>query len=69
MASRPDPALLQALLYDGLDDGRGGKVRDLSRLLLEQRHRFTAADFKFLSGRLAALAERHQVPRRVRTTI
>ncbi len=60
--SRPDPALLRALLHDGLSDGRGGEVRDLSRLLLESRERFTAADFEILSGRLARLAESAGAP-------
>ncbi len=60
--SRPDPALLRALLHDGLSDGWGGQVRDLSRLLLESRERFTAADFEILSGRLAELAESAGIP-------
>ncbi len=59
---RPDPALLRALLHDGLSDGRGGTVRDLSRLFLENRERFTVADFELLSDRLVQLAESSGAP-------
>ncbi len=60
--SRPDPALLRGLLHEGLSDGRGGRVRDLSRLVLESRDRFTATDFEILSGRLVRLAEGSGAP-------
>ncbi len=60
--SSPAPELLRALLHDGLDDGRGGRLESLSRLLLEHRNRFTAGDFKFLGERLVELAGPAQVP-------
>ncbi len=60
--STPAPELLRALLVDGLDDGRGGQLEGLSRLLLAHRNRFTAGDFHFLSERLVDLATRADVP-------
>ena len=60
--STPAPELLRALLLDGLDDGRGGRLESLSRLLLAHRNRMTAADFHFLSERLIDLATRADVP-------
>ncbi|MCP3959565.1 MAG: HAMP domain-containing histidine kinase [bacterium] len=60
--SEPAPELLRALLHDGLDDGRGGRIRDLSRLLLEHRERFTRPDFLFLCERLVELAADANVP-------
>ena len=60
--SSPAPELLRALLHDGLDDGRGGELESLSRLLLEHRNRFTASDFSFLGERLIDLATAAQVP-------
>lgn len=62
--SRPDPSLFRALLHEGLDDGRGGRLRDLSRFLLESRDRFTTADFGVLSDRLVRLAEGSGTPYR-----
>ncbi len=58
----PAPELIRALLRDGLDDGRGGELESLSRLLLEHRNRFTAGDFRFLSERLVDLAAEARVP-------
>ncbi len=60
--STPAPGLLRALLHDGLDDGPGGELVSLSRLLLEHRNRFTAGDFSFLSERLIDLATDADVP-------
>ncbi len=60
--SRPDPGLMRALLHEGLSDDRGGRVRDLSRLLLESRDRFTAPDFEILSDHLVRLAESSGAP-------
>ncbi len=60
--SSPAPELLRALLHDGLDDGHGGRLESLSRLLLEHRNRFTAGDFSFLSERLVELAAAALVP-------
>ncbi len=62
--SRPDASLLRALLHDGLDDGRGGRLRGLSRFLLESRDRFTAADLEALSAILVRLAEGSGAPYR-----
>lgn len=56
--SHPDPALLAALLRDGVVGTGGAVVPGLERGLLAARDRFTAPDFAALADRLAALAER-----------
>ena len=58
----PAPELLRALLHDGLDDGRGGRLADLPGLLLEHRERFTRREFLFLSERLIELAAGSGIP-------
>ncbi len=52
----PHRSLVQALLRDGLPDGRGGRSVGLQRLLLVHRGSFTAADFTFMSALVVQLA-------------
>ena len=60
--SRPAPELLRALLHDGLEDGMGGEVAPLVRLLLAHRGRFTRPDFLFLGERIVELCEGAGIP-------
>ncbi len=60
--STPSPALMRLVLYDGLDDGHGGRLEGLQRTLLRQRDRFTRPDWLFFVETLASLAERAGVP-------
>ena len=59
----PDPALLRALLRDGLRGGRGQRVEGLQALLLAKRDRLNAADFEALKGEVITLADAAQVDR------
>ncbi|MFY2562101.1 ATP-binding protein [Corallococcus terminator] len=58
----PVPQLMQALVRDGLADGKGGRLDGLQRLLLSRRSRFTPADFQFLMERVAALSTKVGAP-------
>lgn len=60
--SHPDPALLHALLRDGLSDAAGSTVPGLEPALLDARERFDSADFLALADRIGELAERSGVP-------
>ena len=60
--SHPEPALVRGLLRDGIPDGRGERIPDLFRALLEHRHRFTRADLQALAARMSRVAERSAVP-------
>ncbi|SEM24852.1 His Kinase A (phospho-acceptor) domain-containing protein [Stigmatella aurantiaca] len=58
---QPDPALMQALLREGLQGRSGSRLEGLQRLLLERQESFGRSDFAFLRERVARLAERTHV--------
>ncbi|MCK8498534.1 sensor histidine kinase [Myxococcus fulvus] len=58
----PVPQLMQALVREGLSDGRGGRLDGLQRLLLSRRSRFTPTDFQFLLTRVASLSSKVGAP-------
>ena len=53
---QPDRGTMRALLRDGLSDGRGGRLVDLQRALLDARAAFTASDFAFLVDRIVEMS-------------
>ncbi len=53
--SRPDRALMRALLRDGIGE-ESERIEGLQRLLLARREKFTKADFEALAASIAALA-------------
>lgn len=64
LAERADPLpqLMRSLVREGLEDGQGGRLEGLQRLLLLKRSRFTRADFDFLRERVVALSEKTGTP-------
>ncbi|WNG17886.1 sensor histidine kinase [Cystobacter fuscus] len=60
--AQPVPELMRSLMRDGMEDGQGGRLEGLQRMLLLKRSRFTPADFDFLRERVVALSQRTGTP-------
>jgi len=58
----PVPELMRSLVREGFEDGQGGRLEGLQRLLLLKRSRFTRADFAFLRERVVTLSARTGTP-------
>ena len=58
----PLPGMMNSLVREGMEDGQGGRLDGVQRLLLLKRSRFTRADFDFLRGRVVALSQRTGTP-------
>lgn len=60
--SRPAPELMATILREGYGRKPNAPLDALQRLLLRRRDRFSAADFRFLADRIAALSRQAGVP-------